>query len=386
VRGTINILAWLLLLTPLAFSASLTWQEYLRVGGLAIGLGYGVATRFMDRLPSGGEKVVVVVGSFIILSQLIYFPTFLKPYFAQGGGSVLPFVLSFLALVAASIAFFALNAWKWKPNLLDWVVVVVGWGLFLLFMILKFAFTEAIAWPRGFLPAGFVTIWLISRQFHSLPDFEWEKYRTGLVSVFFVVSLMGCLTIGRAYYYSWSAVRDMEKSDLEEALQQYATLEGLSQRLKLESLYNESLLGQARVHHRQGLVEKAYEILSMGSAFRILVAPNEWEGPVGGMLYKNTSCWVDLKLYAGKIQVDVFARGQPAQGSWPRMRVRLGGKILGEVDVVSMETKPYHFLAENHSRQARLEISFLNDLWQSGVWDRSLYIEQAEIIYKEVDW
>ncbi len=68
------------------------------------------------------------------------------------------------------------------------------------------------------------------------------------------------------------------------------------------------------------------------------------------------------------------------------MRVRLGDRILGEVDVISGKATPYRFLAEAHSGKARLEISFLNDLWQRGGLDRNLYIEQAEITYQEIDW
>jgi hypothetical protein len=381
----IRVALWFLLLLPFASLTSLIWQEYLRVGVLTVGLGYGLAVRTSGGLPTHWKQVILTASFLFILSQFVSFSSLGERFISSG---FLHFPLSFfvlLILAATPIAFLTNNR-RARLTLLDGVVIAIGVLSFLLSIGLKFAFEEATAWPEEILPAGLVTIWFISRQTWISRNFEERNYWIGLVSVFFIVCLVGCLQIGRAHYYSWSGTRNIEKSDLNTALQQYANLESLSQSLDLESLHDDSLLGQAQILHKQGAIKEASRVLSMGDSFQIVVPSSEWEGPVGSMLYKNTSCWADLKLYAGKIQIDVFARGQPAQNIWPRMRVRLGDQVLGEVDITSGETKPYRFLTEIHSGKARLEISFLNDSWELGVFDRNLYIEQAEITYQEIDW
>jgi hypothetical protein len=386
VHFAVRVAAWLLLLLPLASLTSLIWQEYLRIGVLTAGLGYGLVVRKLGGIPSNWRQIVLPVSFFFIFYQFVPFSSlgerFVVPNFLR-----LP--LSFLILLLLGVipvAFLAANSWRARLTLLDGVVIAIGVLLFLLSIGLKFAFEEPTAWPAEILPVVFSLIWFISRQAWIARDFEERKYWIGLVSVFLAVSLIGCLQIGRAHYYSWSGARNVKKSDLNVALLQYASLAELSQDLGLESLHDESLLGQAQIFSKQGAIEEASRALSMEGVFQIVVSPEEWEGPVGSMLYKNTSCWADLKLYAGKIQIDVFARGQPAQNIWPRMRVRLDDQVLGEVDVTSGETQSYRFRAQTHSGKARIEISFLNDLWQLGVLDRNLYIEQAEITYQEIDW
>jgi hypothetical protein len=386
VHLAIRVAAWFLLLLPLASLTSLIWQEYLRVGVLTVGLGYGLAVRTSGGLPTNWKQVVSAASFLFILSQFVSFSSFGENSISSGS---LRLPLSFfvlLVLAATPVTFLIANHRRARLTLLDGVVIAIGILLFLLSIGLKFAFEEATAWPEEILPAGLVIIWFISRQTWVSRNYEERNYWIGLVSAFLLVSLIGCLKIGRAHYYTWSGQRNLEKSDLNTALKQYANLESLSQGLGLESLHDESLLRQAQILHKQGAIKEVSRVLSMGDSFQIVVSPKEWEGPVGSMLYKNTSCWADLKLYAGKIQLDVFARGQPAQNIWPRMRVCLDDQVLGEVDVTSGGTKPYHFLAETHSGKARLEISFLNDLWQLGVLDRNLYIEQAEITYQEIDW
>jgi hypothetical protein len=386
VHFAVRVVAWFLLLLPLASLTSLIWQEYLRVGVLAIGLGYGLAVRTSGGLPTNWKQAILIASFLFILSQFISFISIGERSISSG---FLHFPLSLfvlLILVATPVAFLAANYRKARLTLLDGVVIAIGILLFLLSIGLKFAFEEATAWPEEILPAGLVTIWFISRQTWILRNFEERNYWIGLITVFTVVSLVGCLQIGRAHYYTRSGARNIEKSDLNVALQQYVNLESLSQSLDLESLHDESLLAQAHIFYRQGAEKEALRALSMGDSFQIVVPSGEWEGPVGSMLYKNTSCWADLKLYAGKIQIDVFARGQSARNIWPRMRICLGDQILGEVDVTSGETKPYRFTAEILTGKARLEISFLNDSWELGVFDRNLYIEQAEITYQEIDW
>jgi hypothetical protein len=383
----IRISAWLLLFLPLVSLTALSWQEYLRVVVLTVSLGYGLTTKNTHCLPANWKQLMLTVSLLFISSQFVLLLPINKVFYTSFGLLHLSLSLLILSVLAATpVVFLAVNSWGVKLILLDRLVVAIGLLLFLLSIGLKFAFEEETTWLEEILPAGLVVIWFFNRQAWVLRNFAGRNYWAGLVTVFTVVALVGCLQIGRAHYYTLSGARNIEKSDLNTALQQYANLEQLSESLGLESLHDKSALGQALIYHKQGVIEEASRALSMGDSFQIVVTLDELEGPVGSMLYKNTSCWVDLKLYAGKIQVVVFARGQPAQNIWPRMRVRLGDQILGEVDVTSGETRPYRFTAPTHTERSRLEISFLNDLWQLGVFNRDLFIEQVEITYQEIDW
>ena len=154
----------------------------------------------------------------------------------------------------------------------------------------------------------------------------------------------------------------------------------------LDEQYGKSRLALARCLNEMGEAETAAAALEMEAGWKWVVRPEEWEGPTGGHLFKNVSCWKELWLPGGKVGIQVRAAGKDAKGEWPRMRVRLGDEWLGDVEVDSRKSRGYDFTADIETGVQRLEIALLNDFWELGGGDRWLRIGKVEIEYREIDW
>jgi uncharacterized protein (DUF1800 family) len=70
----------------------------------------------------------------------------------------------------------------------------------------------------------------------------------------------------------------------------------------------------------------------------------------------------------------VRAAGSVLQGVWPRMEVRVAGRVVGAVNVASATPADYSFMLPTALRAgAKVDIAFTNDGYANGV-DRNLYI------------
>lgn len=377
---------WVLLLLPLVYASILTWQEYLRLGAITAGLAYFWWRRrsllSADETEGTGQQILLAVVLIFIAMQF-------DPSLTERGDQVSHQSFTSLILggvIAIAFSAFALsgNLWKDGLGLLDWIVLSVVLLAFGLSLISYLLFGKILLWISIVRLVFYLMLWfLVTRWSPARPESR-NRLWMGLIGVFVIACLVGCVRTGMMLYHHRAGDEAYAGRNYARAVEHYGRVAQLSQALGFEGMRDASVFGQAQIFYEQGEPEKAASILSMEEGFVKKVGPHEWEGPVGGMLYKNTSCWKDLKLYEGEVEIRVFARGYPALKIWPQMRVRLGEKILGEVEVNFQDLRPYVFQTSVKTGTQRLEISFLNDYWKPGSGDRSLQVEQAEIHYQKV--
>ena len=275
---------------------------------------------------------------------------------------------------------------RWALSLLDWTVVGVGLFAFVLSVGTGVAFGLEGKWLGSVLWLMYPVLWVVLSRLIPVVGGHGLWLRRGVLGILALICVAGGVQAGGAYYPLLAGEAAERNGEYETARGYYEKSAERSQVLGLEGAYETSRLGMARSSWRLGDREKAAAVLGLDNDWRRVIQPAEWEGPAGGHLFKNVSCWRDLWLCQGEIKIQVHARGRAAKGVWPRMQVRLGGRLLGEVEVSSQKTKVYAFSAKVETGRERLEVSFLNDFWKLGVADRSLYIEKAEIAYDEVRW
>ena len=286
----------------------------------------------------------------------------------------------------------AVGLWIFRPSgrgrlsLLDWTVI--GVALFVLVLSagtgILFGLEDQGSGSAQWLL--YPVLWVVLRRWIPFAAGHQLWFRRGVLGILGLICAVGGVQAGAAYYPFLAGEGAERDGEYGTARGHYEKSAERSQAMGLEGVHGRSRLGLARSLWRLEEKEKAAAVLGMEGDWRRVIQPDEWEGPAGGHLFKNVSCWKDLLLCQGEVKIRVYARGQPARGVWPRMQVRLGGRLLGEADVSSRKAKVYGFFAEVETGTERLEVSFLNDFWKLGGGDRILYIEKAEIAYDEVGW
>ena len=388
--GIITVCLWALLLFPAAYSFKLTCQEYIRLGVITICLGY-LYCKHLSFLVGDGKKDAIHWGLLAVV--LIFIANQFDPALSVQRNvisavhrNIFLGVLGGLALTAFAAYFFSWNSGSKSHRKLDSIIVVTALMAIGLLLGAKSLFLNDLSWEGSIRYIIYLLLWFIGS--HGIPlGFESrKKFWIGILGIFILVCLVGCLRIGMAFYHFSAGEKALDMNNYKKSLEHLNSSQKLGQDLRIEGLYDDSLLGQAKVFFRQKKVEKSVAIFSLGRGFVKEVQFEEWEGPAGGHLYKNISCWKDLMLFEGQVEINVFARGKSAQDVWPRMQVRLGEKILGEVNVTAQTPQAYSFNASVKTSKQRLKISFLNDYWQPDGIDRSLFIEAAEIRYKKLGW
>jgi hypothetical protein len=98
----------------------------------------------------------------------------------------------------------------------------------------------------------------------------------------------------------------------------------------------------------------------------------------GWNLWSNGSLSANHAFQAGDSVVRVRALGQPAQGVFPHMIVRVGGQTVGDVTVNSTSYAPYEFFYSAASGSSAVSVSFDNDYYQNGQ-DRNLLIDSIAV-------
>ena len=375
----------LLLLLPMVFASTLVWQEYLRLVVITLGLGY-FWWKYRDVEQADVHRITTV---FLALGFMFVITQFDPGRSAGADHAVwrdrffwIPAGLALLGFVSAGgPGSFRRNA----LTTLDWVVIVTA-------VVAVALSTGAFLFLQGRSPLGisvrfvvYLMLWFLFTH-GQVPDLRVRsKLVQGMLAVFCVVCIVGGARIGVACYHYLAGDGSRKQAAYDRAVGHYLRAESAARSLGLAGIRDASLFGRAEVLFKQGKEGDAAEILGMEEGFVQVIQPEEWEGPAGGILYTNLSCWKDLQLYAGRIDVQIFARGQPAVSVWPRMQVKLGNRILGEVEVSSSETRPYVLSTDVETGRQRLEISFMNDYYDLPN-DRNLWVEQAEIRYQEIAW
>ena len=369
------ILAPVLLLLLLVFlrGGKLEWAGYVRLFALLVVLGGAWKRWGWHR-----EPVVLATVLVLVVGQLGAGLT---------GGVGICFGIWGGLILAAMVASYSVRGFRrGKLSALEWTAV--GVGLFVLGLAVGvgrlFGLREL--WPGSWQWVFLPVTWILYGRWLAVMERRREWFGLGLVGVLLVIAAVGCFRIGSAHYHHWNGERAKGEGDYSAARDAYEKSGDYSRVLGMDESYGKSRLALARCLNEMGEAEKAAAALEMEPGWKRVVRPEEWEGPTGGHLFKNVSCWKELWLPGGEVAIRVMATGREAEGEWPRMRVRLENGLLGDVEVEAGKPREYDFTADVKTGVQRLEIALLNDFWELGGGDRWLKIGQVEIEYREIDW
>lgn len=360
-----------LALLPFFSITALDWLEYCRLWLVTLGLGY-----LLWRQQHGDRSTTALWGLVFVFILNQFAPSEAVFYWGSLG----------LAVIAA------VAGWTAKPRLrwswMDWVAVGVGVGCAGISVGFSMAAGKGIAWKVQAEIAASVLVWLAGTRMSAAWPAKSRKLGIGVLGVFALVSVAGAVQLGEVYSLIRQGGQARQEGDLVAAVNYYQKALALSNRLELEGMQEDVAFSLASAFFAQGEEGKAAAVLGLEEGLVQRVPADAWKGPEGGNLYYLVSCWEDLTLYPGEVEIRIFARGTPALNVWPLMRVKLGEKVLGDLFVTSQESTPYSFLVQVPTKsQQRLEISFLNDYYQADPYlDRNLWIEEAEIHYRHLAW
>jgi hypothetical protein len=231
----------------------------------------------------------------------------------------------------------------------------------------------------------FLMLWFWSSRWLPTDIISEKRILAGIPIVFSLVCLVGFFRIAMTMYHYHGGEVAKESGDYKSAIEHFDTAAISGHLLNLKTLHDDAVFAKAETLYRVGDTTEAAATLSLTEEFVSYISAGTWEGASGGMLYTNISCWKDLILYEGNVSIKIFARGDVALGIWPRMRVMLGDRVLGEVEVNSPEVRPYTFDVSVERARQRLNVAFTNDYFDPPE-NRNLWIEHAEIRYAEIAW
>ncbi len=397
---TARILLALLAAQPLAYVTALTWARFVHLLLVTAGMGYLI---WRSAAPHRGKQaaqtqmlpVVVALALFFILYQfragaltapvpaLVVWPQWLPAVLVTG---------SFLAMSMAAPRSLRWSAW---PGCRADATVV---GIAFVAAVAAVAFrpgTPPVEGDGGSFPwstLGYVLLtvllWFAATRALSLQPAAGRRLALWVWAVLALTAMLGVGQAAATLSYIRRGDAARTQNELSRATRLYQRGHHLASRLQMAGATDISAFGLAAVLAVQGRDEEAAAALGLEPGYVQRIDADAWEGPEGGNLYYEVSCWKDLVLYPGEIEIRIFARGDRAKGVWPLMRVELGGVRLDDVFVSSAETQPYSFFIEvPETRRARLELEFMNDFHQTNPYmDRNLWIQHAEIHYLKIAW
>jgi hypothetical protein len=383
------ILIGVLVLQSLPYLTALTWGDYARLLLITVGLGYLMwrYSHIKGERPEGRISMMAILSALALVFIINQFNLNAIP--AQTVSSMaIPFWISAVLVVVAFFALLWNRQFKGLSGWSDWVVIGLAAILVGVSLGSSLIFGQEIPWEtQGKILISLLLWFTATRTSTSFPE-TGKKLAAGLLGVFVLFSLAGLIQLGGIFYYSHRGDSARKQGDLQTAVEHYQRALGISDRLELDRAKDSAAFDLAGMLFAQGNKDRAAETLSMEKGFIKVVPADAWDGPESGDLYYSISCWKDLTLYAGEVEVRIYAHGTPALDVWPLMQVRLGDRKLGDVFVKSVGPKAYNFSVNVKERtRERLKISFLNDFQQTDPYiDRNLKIEQAEIQYRRIVW
>ena len=358
---------------------SMSWSDYLRFCGLTFFLWISceMVRRQSDIFKWFVLQCIAMIGFFFIVDTCMLMH--------ESGYSYL--LLLHVPIIGAGIFLSLRDMPKLKWCMWDWVSIFLLIFLIILFLGVGMVYKQPT--PYGviggvILGYGFIRFILLQQGpvFGMGKEYQFAKKLR-------VICLVGCGVGFVKMSVAWLALMG---SNLALAEQIFQTA---NKRIELTEKINDQLqiefFNQQIVYHRfrslvnQGLTTKALKLLGIDEDRTVRLKSHDWVGPSGGTLYKNVSCWQDLYLATGKIEVTVWAKGQSAIGQWPLMEIRLNNILLGKVEVNSSYFQAYSFETPVIQGFQRLEIAMTNDLNQGDI-DRNLWVGRAELNYRELEW
>jgi hypothetical protein len=380
---------YLLILLPLVFAADLIWTEYLRLSIVTVGW-YYFYWQYDGYDQNSERENTLQLKSVLIALALMFIVTQFDPRLNIDRDLTLynrlfigvTFVLVFVAFVG--LLWSQVSPWH-RLSLIDCIVIAIGCIVLGFIGISYFLFGKSFDWGTCIRSVMFLMLWFWSTRwlpFHKLSE---KRLLVGIPIVFALVCLVGFMRIATTFYNYRSGELAQQSGDFETALEYFDAAATSGHDLHLNTLFDDAIFAKAEVLYLSGDKTSAAATLSLTDDFVFTISADSWDGAAGGMLYTNINCWKDLTLYEGNVNIKIFARGDVALGVWPRMRVMLGDRVLGEVDVDASEVRPYTFDVSVESARQRLDIAFTNDYF-SPPENRNLWIEHAEVHYMDIAW
>jgi hypothetical protein len=386
-KSSIFLSLLFLSLLPLVYSTVLIWQEYVRLIVVVVGL--GIFWKWHYRIDGSGIRQFNTPA--LIALVLIFVTTQFDPS-TSARVEFIPtealnpaFLISLcLSVVAFVGVLFSRIYWR-AFDLLDGAVL----GTLILMLVVlagsHVLFETSFPWYQVAKFIIYALLWLTATRWLPAEPVLERRLLGILLGVFVLVCLVGLVRIGQAFYHYQAGQWAQESGEVQAAITHVEDTVEMSRLLNLDTLGDAAVFKKAEILFEQGDTIGAAQTLSMENGFVVSMPSESWQGPSGGMLYTNISCWQNLTLYDGRAKIKIFARGIPALDVWPLMRVKLGNTIVGEIEVDSRETKPYTFDVSLVRGRQRLEVSFINDYFEPPE-NRDLWVEQAKIQYVEIAW
>ena len=102
--------------------------------------------------------------------------------------------------------------------------------------------------------------------------------------------------------------------------------------------------------------------------------------PTELILANPGSVWADIVAdAAGEYELRIYARGQVALDEWPVLVVKLDGQEIGQLTLDSPSHVPFDLPVKLTAGAHKLDMRFINDAYQVGVYDRNCYLDKVEI-------
>lgn len=378
-----NILLVGIALLPLRQLGTLDWLEIARVTFIATGLGFVLHRRW--RLAGGSSDAMA--GALIALGYVtvaLQFGGGTWPILGEWGMPM--FSLLTFIVVTLSISEFRVSV----PDIVATTLVGTLVAALALnrFQTPKEAPTSEIPWLAEATISGSLLLWFAVTRTSPRSPATHKGLAVSLVGILGVVAVLGLSDIAAIPYYWLSCQRARTQASTEDAIDYASKGLAASRDLALGNQERAFRFRLASIWSESGKTENAAKVLGFSDEFTDMIPADAWEGPEGGNLYYETSCWKDVEFLPGRVRVQVYASGNEVDGEWPYMRVELDDHQLGDIWVTSTEPRPYTLPVSIEKRSMkRLRISFLNDLYQkSPRKDRNLKVDHAELHYLQVEW
>ncbi|MEW6756314.1 MAG: carbohydrate-binding domain-containing protein [Candidatus Latescibacterota bacterium] len=365
-------------LLPLAQMGHLAWPQYARLWVAAPGLGY-LLWRYLRPAATPAPGLVgplVTLGFMYVVHQF------------RGEAAAAPLLAGVVGLSLVAALGGLLSAGSVHLTRADAVAAAAALILVLPGGSKALAGGQPLPWDLLARAGASLLLWFAVTRTLRVSPAAARAVALSLVGVLAVVAAYGAVQVASVRLSRLRSESARTAGELDRAAHLFDSALARAGRLGLDGLADGLAFQLAGVLQARGHSDQAAGTLGLQPGFVQVTAADAWEGPEGGNLYYLVSCWKDLTLHPGEVQLVIYASGTPADDVWPLMRVKLDQRVLSDVPVTSTDARPYSLTVQvpRPSRQ-RLEVLFLNDYHQAEPYqDRNLRVHQAEVRYRQIYW
>jgi len=271
-----------------------------------------------------------------------------------------------------------------ETSALDLTVGSVAIGIWIISVGAELLYGLGELWTESLQFGLYAVVYIVLRRcLVGLSSSERRWLLAPTVASMSVVCLVGSVSVG-AVLHEFSRAQEAEISGQHVvAASRYRLTEEQAQNHGFVTLAERSKLGLTRSLLRQGKLDVAKNVMGIPADGVITIEPTRWKGPTGVLLFKNVSCWEDVWLLEGKVDVEISVIGPEVRGVVPLLRVELGGDVLGEIEVTSAGGTTHTLSTQVATGRQRLELRLMNGFWTSGGEHRWARLGTAQIRYRE---